>query len=278
MRLSTVHAICMFTSFGVMLPIGAFLAFTGFHKYHVYMQCTAVIIAVVGAGVAINMVEGWGVPHFQGAHGKLGLLILLNTLALQPYAIWRKWIKIHHRNGSLLIVGGFTNIFLGMTAISLDSGYLVMYIFWLSLLLIGFIFDPMQMRSRRMIQMAQMKQRGENIVVSIAQLFRARDGTRDDNSASRSRTAQSIKLLRRAFTKQPTSRSRTTPALPKLSEDGADDSDGSAADPAQEEAPAAAFNSGDTWSDSLHKRWSCDVTKVGCHVQLRMPNDNITFT
>ena len=134
-RLLKIHGALMLVGFGAMLPMGAFMAHTGAHRFHVYWQPTAVLVGVVGISFAFAGVQGgngkqsWAYEknilktmpsptppittttgqHFASIHQLLGLGIICSALFLQPVAIFQKWYDIHHKNGAFITVAGAMN-------------------------------------------------------------------------------------------------------------------------------------------------------------------------
>ena len=166
----------MFGAFGVLLPAGGFLAYTGYHRMHVYFQLGGIIFAVLGFGLSAAYV-GWS-RSFTLTHHLLGLIVMLLALVAQPWAITRGWRRFHHRNGSAVILLGLVNNALGIALLGLRRTFVVMYVFVVALQLVFVVFDPLGMRSARMISVTKAKQEGESTVVELHELLSTRDKTR----------------------------------------------------------------------------------------------------
>eukprot|EP00937_MAST-01D_sp_MAST-1D-sp2_P005148 g5148.t1 len=165
----------MFLAFGVMLPCGAFLAYTGYHRKHVYVQVSAVFLGIVGAVLAFAYVGRRSGEH---AHHWVGFLVLVLATVVQPYLITHKMYTAHHRNGVLVTTLGLLNGGLGISLLGLRRTFVVMYAFLVSLQVIFVAFDPLHMRSSRMIAMGVAKQHGESTVVELRSLLQRAPGTR----------------------------------------------------------------------------------------------------
>lgn len=164
-KLIYAHAACMGLAFGLMFPIGAFLAYTGHHKIHIPIQLTSLAIAVTGFILIVTSIESRGGSHFDNPHSVAGLIILIAAFFLQPVAIYFRQREVHHKNGSFVVLSGMMNVFLGMLLAGLASIYQAFYTVIFLSHLINFIFDPLQLRQKRMIEIAKMKAKGQDIEV-----------------------------------------------------------------------------------------------------------------
>lgn len=173
-HLIEVHAACMFSAFGVILPIGAFLAYTGFHKRHIFFQVTGVCVGVVGGIFAIVFVQKTTGHHLSNPHHLMGVFILFLAAIVQPTAILKKNRAIHHKNGAAIIGFGLMNIIFGIFLLGLDIAFVYFYALYVCVLLVVFVFDPLQMRAKRMIEIAEIKARGEEIAVDAVMLLRGK--------------------------------------------------------------------------------------------------------
>jgi hypothetical protein len=191
------HAVCMFLAFGILLPAGGFLAYTGHHKFHVFFQLGGLLLAVAGLGLAVAYVGAR--RSFTHAHHWLGLAVLLLGLVLQPCAILLSrrggaggafWRRVHHRNGSAVILLGLCNNALGIKLLGLRYAYVTMYLFIVVVQLVFVTFDPLSMRSSRMIAMARAKQQGESTVVELSKLLAPSSSSSSSCSDSASTSRQ----------------------------------------------------------------------------------------
>jgi len=159
------HGACMFTAFGFILPVGAFLAYTGFHKYHMCFQVTGVTIGICGAVCGIIFAHPY---HATLAHHFVGFFILVMALFIQPLALALKHREVHHKNGAAIVGFGLMNIFFGLNLMALGLEFLLSYALYLAFLVVMFIFDPLQLREKRLIEIAKIKKRGGTTEVDIA--------------------------------------------------------------------------------------------------------------
>ena len=179
------HACFMVLAFAIFLPTGAFLAHTGYHKIHVYCQLTGILFAVVGFVLIVVYISLNNWDHFQilveprnNPHTILGLIILIMATIIQPIAIIKKYVPIHHYNGALIICLGWINISLGMYYLTSASKYekyrtglLVFFFIYIAFYTVNYIFDPFRMRQKRLIELAQMKARGKDTKIDLRRLM-----------------------------------------------------------------------------------------------------------
>eukprot|EP00937_MAST-01D_sp_MAST-1D-sp2_P006708 g6708.t1 len=101
----------------------------------------------------------------------MGFLIMLLSLFLQPYAIAKKHVWLHHKNGALIIVLGWVNAATGISLLGLRSTFVVGYGFLVAVQIFVIVFDPLNARGARLIRDALKKQRGESTVVELESLL-----------------------------------------------------------------------------------------------------------
>jgi hypothetical protein len=179
------HACCMFTAFGICLPIGTFLAHTGYHKIHVYCQVTGIVAAIVGFIMIVVNISNTHGKHFEvlptpkdNPHTILGLLIIILATTFQPFFIVNKMVFQHHKNGALILALGFINVALGLYYLTSASqykqyrgGFLTFYLIWVAAWVLNYIFDPFRMRQGRLIELARMRARGKDTAIDLKKLL-----------------------------------------------------------------------------------------------------------
>ncbi len=109
-----IHAGLMALSFGVLLPLGAFLAHYRVLLVHKITQPLGILLAISGFVFAIVYVELNGREHFDELiHGVLGLVLVLLVLLVMPaLLIRRKWRCWHRRCGHIIAFFGMGNVLL----------------------------------------------------------------------------------------------------------------------------------------------------------------------
>ena len=123
------HAAVMGITFGVLLPIGAILAYHYFVVVNIVFQVISVIAALVGFAIIVTYVEITHKSHFRfPIHGVVGLaLILLLILLLVITALLRlhrRLIEYHHKLGQIVAFFGMANVLLVSEHMMYGSIYL----------------------------------------------------------------------------------------------------------------------------------------------------------
>ena len=108
------HAAAMGVAFGILFPIGAFLAYNNVRVVNWVIYPIAMLLAVAGFVLTIVYVELTDKAHFKFLiHGVFGLAVLLLALFAMPLLIIakrsRKW---HWRTGHIVAFFGMANILL----------------------------------------------------------------------------------------------------------------------------------------------------------------------
>jgi hypothetical protein len=134
------HGFALGFAFLVLFPAGISAISTGSGKaftYHWILQLVATILMTAGAATGLVLR-----PSLQNSHQKIGLLIMI-TIWIQAFLGWRhhvNFLKIFRRTwislvhvwlGRLLVLGGCTNILIGMSLhgrsrLSIEILFLVM--------------------------------------------------------------------------------------------------------------------------------------------------------
>ena len=155
--------------------------------------------------------------------------------------------------------GGLVNIVLGLSANKSSSYDYAMYGFWVLILAIAVAFDPTGTRSKRMIAMAQMKQRGEPVVVDVARLF-----ARPAATHRKRRGNKNFRGFKRRV---------VADGNPDGAGAGAGAGDADAAHTPSPAPVASATNS----SSMMQQRWDCTLHAGGERVELHMPGAEQDF-
>eukprot|EP00731_Ephydatia_muelleri_P027893 Em0019g766a len=108
------HAAAMILTFGVLLPVGAFMAHNRKHLVHKLMQPATTVLGLAGLALVVAYVQMTSRAHFrQTVHAVVGVVVLALTLAtplLLARVQWRRW----HRGCGHIIIGlGIANVLLG---------------------------------------------------------------------------------------------------------------------------------------------------------------------
>lgn len=107
------HAAVMGTIFGVILPIGAYLAFQYFAVAHFIIQVISLIGGLAGLVIVVTYVELTHKHHIRfPIHGVVGLSLLL-LMVVMPFLRVHKNLKTcHHRLGHIVVFFGMANVLL----------------------------------------------------------------------------------------------------------------------------------------------------------------------
>jgi PAS domain-containing protein len=139
------HAFCMFFAFGIILPIGGYMAASARFKWHYILQISGLALSVAGYVLGYTY-SGKFNGHFNHLHGYCGIVLLALAWGLQPITVYlgtyyTQFRHLHRRNGQILVFFGIANIFMGFTAYGpeLNAGYRVGYGVWVGLTILGYI-------------------------------------------------------------------------------------------------------------------------------------------
>lgn len=163
------HGVLMAVSWGVALPIGVIIARFYRHKEpttgpyawwfirHQIFQYSGVITSLAGFALALYM--KWQTAHFDSAHAKLGLTVMIIGF-LQPLNAFIRpkpntpkrplWNFFHKNLGYVAVVLAIPTIFLGLSKIGAPTGYRVAYSVVMAVL-VGFYFVKLVATHRRAI-------------------------------------------------------------------------------------------------------------------------------
>ncbi len=112
-----IHAGLMAASFGILLPVGAYLAHHRVRLVHIITQPLGIIIAVSGFVSAVVYVELNDGNHFDELiHSVLGLVLVILALLVMPVLLLhKKWQQWHKRCGHFIAFFGMGNVLLVST-------------------------------------------------------------------------------------------------------------------------------------------------------------------
>ena len=115
------HASIMSVCFGILLPVGVFLATNGSPFAHKIFQPGGIILAIVGYGLVLVYIEVEEKKHFNSAHAIMGFSLVLLT-ALMPFLRLRKDLHyLHKKCGIVIVFYGMANVLLVSTYNPFDS-------------------------------------------------------------------------------------------------------------------------------------------------------------
>lgn len=107
------HAAMMGTIFGVVLPIGAYLAYQYFAIAHFVIQLISVFGALAGLVIVVVYVELTHKHHIQfPIHGVIGLALLLLMMVMPFLRLHKKLKTYHHKLGHIVVYFGMANVLL----------------------------------------------------------------------------------------------------------------------------------------------------------------------
>lgn len=106
------HASIMSVCFGILLPVGVFLATNGSPFAHKIFQPGGIILAIVGYGLVLVYIEVEEKKHFNSVHAIVGFSLVLLT-ALMPFLRLRKDLHyLHKKCGIIIVFYGMANVLL----------------------------------------------------------------------------------------------------------------------------------------------------------------------
>lgn len=109
-----VHAGLMAVAFGILLPVGAFLAHQRIMLVHKITQPLGILLAVAGFVMVVVYVELNDKDHFDELiHSVLGFALILLVLLVMPVLlVHKKWRQWHRRCGHVVAFFGMGNVLL----------------------------------------------------------------------------------------------------------------------------------------------------------------------
>ena len=110
------HAAVMGLTFGVLFPVGAYMAYHYFTTVHIIIQAISMLGTTFGFIVIIVYVEKTHSHHFQfPIHGVVGLALVLLILIMPFLHLHRRVKKYHHKLGQIVAFFGMANVLLVST-------------------------------------------------------------------------------------------------------------------------------------------------------------------
>ena len=123
------HAAVMGTIFGVVLPIGAYLAYQYFAIAHFVIQLISLVGGLAGLVIVVTYVELTHKHHIQfPIHGVVGLALLLLMVTMPFLRVHKKLRKYHRRLGHVVVFFGMANVLL-VRKLNEHSEKIVVYIY-----------------------------------------------------------------------------------------------------------------------------------------------------
>lgn len=107
------HAALMMAAFGVLLPVGGFLAHHQVKLVHKVVQPLGVLLSLVGLVLVVVYVQLTNGRHFRPLlHTVLGLALLLLAALGMPLLLLRKERTWHKKCGQIVVFFGMANVLL----------------------------------------------------------------------------------------------------------------------------------------------------------------------
>ena len=107
------HAALMGTIFGVLLPVGAYLAYQYLAIVHIVIQAISLVGGLAGLITVVVYVELTHKHHIQfPIHGVIGLALLLLMLVMPFLRVHKNLRKYHHKLGHIVVFFGMANVLL----------------------------------------------------------------------------------------------------------------------------------------------------------------------
>lgn len=103
----------MIAAFGVLLPVGAFMAHHQVKLVHKVVQPLGLLLALVGLVMVIVYVQLTNGKHFRPLiHAVLGLALLILAVLGMPILLLKKQRTWHKKCGQIVVFFGMANILL----------------------------------------------------------------------------------------------------------------------------------------------------------------------
>ncbi len=110
------HAAVMGTIFGVVLPIGAYLAYQYLAVAHFVIQVISLVGGLAGLVIVVTYIELTHKNHIQfPIHGVVGLGLLVLMVVMPFLRVHKNLKKYHHRLGHIVVFFGMANVLLVRT-------------------------------------------------------------------------------------------------------------------------------------------------------------------
>lgn len=107
------HAAVMGITFGVLIPLGVYLAYQYLAVVHIAIQVVSIIAALTGFVIIVTYVEVTHKRHFQfPIHGVVGLGLILLLLIMPFLQLHRRLREHHHKLGQIVAFFGMANVLL----------------------------------------------------------------------------------------------------------------------------------------------------------------------
>ena len=126
MALLYAHAAAMILAFGVLLPVGAFMAHGQRPFVHKLTQPTGIAVGLAGLAMIVAYVQVTSRAHFRlTVHAVVGVVILALSLATPLLLVRIQWRRWHRGCGHVITCLGLANILLvrfGIVKLSVTKG------------------------------------------------------------------------------------------------------------------------------------------------------------
>lgn len=110
------HAAVMGITFGILFPVGAYMAYHYFTTVHIVLQAISMIGTVSGLVLVVVYVELTHEHHFRfPIHGVVGLALILLVLIMPFLRLHRRVREYHHKLGQIVAFFGMANVLLVST-------------------------------------------------------------------------------------------------------------------------------------------------------------------
>ncbi len=107
------HVALMIAAFGVLLPVGGFLAHHQVKLVHKVVQPLGVLLGLIGLVLVVVYVQLTHGRHFKPLiHAVVGLVLLLLAAVGMPLLLFRKERTWHKKCGQIVVFFGLANVLL----------------------------------------------------------------------------------------------------------------------------------------------------------------------
>lgn len=158
--LRQVHGILMVIGWGILIPIGIYVA--RFEKswpnalwfqLHRIVQATGFVLFIAGFAVIVHYTRDRKRDHFQPGHPAAGLALTILGIIQMFGGIFRigkdkayrvQWEYAHRFSGYVILIFAFVMVFTGMNQLGVSQGYVIAYAVWVAVYGAWFVFRQLR--------------------------------------------------------------------------------------------------------------------------------------
>lgn len=169
--LRSVHGILMVIGWGILIPIGIYVARFErswpnalWFQLHRIIQATGFVFFIAGFGVIVHYVRDRKRDHFLPGHAAAGLALTILGVIQMFGGIFRvakekpfrkQWEWGHRFSGFVILIFAIVMVFTGMNKLDVSNGYVIAFAVWIAVYGAWFTFRQIQ---------ACMKKEGKGVI------------------------------------------------------------------------------------------------------------------